>query len=97
MKAFKEIQSILSAHAAELHERYGITNLAVFGSVVRGEAAEKSDVDIMADIPLRLNLFDLMGVELYLSDLLGANVDLVPRGEIRQELRDRIISEAVPV
>jgi predicted nucleotidyltransferase len=58
MKTLSEIQSILRAHAAELHERFGISNLAMSGSVVRGEATEKSDVDILADIPLRLNLFD---------------------------------------
>lgn len=97
MKKFSEIRSILRAHAGELHDRYGITNLAVFGSVVRGEATEKSDVDILGDIPLRLNLFDLMEVELYLCDLLDANVDLIPRGEIRRELQDRILAEAVAV
>jgi predicted nucleotidyltransferase len=97
MKTFLEIRSILSEHVDKLRELYGITNLAVFGSVVRGEATEESDVDIVADIPIRLNLIELMGVELYLSDLLGANVDLIPRGEIRRELRDRILSEAKPV
>jgi predicted nucleotidyltransferase len=40
MKTLKEIQTILHAHADELRERYGITHLAVFGSVVRGEARE---------------------------------------------------------
>lgn len=97
MKTLSEIQTILRAHAGELRERYGISSLAVFGSVVRGEATEKSDVDILADIPLRLNLFDLMEAELYLCDILGANVDLIPRGELRQELRERILSEAIAV
>jgi hypothetical protein len=97
MKTLSEIQTILRSHADELRSRYGITNLAIFGSVVRGEATEKSDVDILADIPLRLNLIDLMGVELYLSDLLGMNVDLIPRGEIRRELRETILAEAMAV
>ena len=67
MKTLKEIKSILHDHSEELYERYGITNIAVFGSVVRGEVEEGSDIDILADVPLRLNLFDLMEVELYLS------------------------------
>lgn len=95
MKTFKEIQTILHGHAEELRGKYGITNLAVFGSVVRGEAREDSDVDLIADIPLSVNFIDLMGVELYLCDLLGMNVDLIPRGEIRRELRERILTEAV--
>jgi uncharacterized protein len=97
MKTFKEIQTILHAHTDELRDRYGITDLAVFGSVVRGEAREDSDVDILADVPLSVNFIDLMGVELYLCDLLGVNVDLIPRGEIRRELRERILTEAVPI
>lgn len=97
MKTLKEIKSILHEHSGELYERYGITNIAVFGSVARGEVVEESDIDILADVPLRLNLFDLMEVELYLCDLLGADVDLIPRSEIRRELRKQILSEAVPV
>jgi hypothetical protein len=97
MKTFGEIRTILHDHADELFRRYGVKNLAVFGSVVRGEARENSDVDILADVPLSVNFIDLMGVELYLCDLLGMNVDLIPRGEIRRELRERILSEAMPV
>jgi predicted nucleotidyltransferase len=97
MKTFKEIQTILHAHVDELRDRYGITDLAVFGSVVRGEAREDSDVDILADVPLSVNFIDLMGAELYLCDLLNVNVDLIPRGEKRRELRERILTEAVPI
>ena len=97
MKTLSEIRKILQDHAEILRLRYGITNIAVFGSVVRGEASENSDVDILADIPLSINFIDLMGVELYLCDMLGVNVDLVPRGEIRPQLRERILSEAVEI
>jgi len=97
MKTFAEIQAILVSHREELSERFGITNLAVFGSVVRGEARGGSDVDILADIPPHMNLFDLMGAELYLCDLLDMDVDLVSRAEIRPELRDAILAEAVSV
>jgi len=97
MKKHDEIVKILRSHTDELLQRYGITNIALFGSVVRGESTEKSDIDILADIPLSLNFIDLMGAELYLCDLLDANIDLIPRGEIRRELLERILSEAVAV
>ena len=97
MKTLSEIQAILHAHAADLHSRYGITRLEIFGSVVRGEAREKSDVDILAEFDRPISLFDLAGSENGLIDLLGVEVDLVPRRSVRSELRERIFSEAVPV
>ena len=97
MKSFNEIRKILRSHEDELRVRYGITNLSVFGSVARQEVREGSDIDIIADIPLHVNLFELMGAELFLSDLLGIDVDLISRKEIRQELRDRILAESVAI
>jgi uncharacterized protein len=97
MRTFGDIQTILASRREEFQHRFGITNLAVFGSVVRGEAREGSDVDILADIPPHMNLFDLMEAELYLCDLLDMDVDLVSRAEIRPELRERILAEAVTI
>ena len=78
MKSFTEIKSILNEHSSELLERYRITNLVVFGSIVRGEAWEGSDVDILADVPENMSLLGIISVENYLSDLLGMKVDLNP-------------------
>ena len=97
MKTFPEIQKIIHAHAGELHNRFGITKLSVFGSIVRGEAHEGSDVDILAEFDRPVSLFDLVGAENYLIDLLEMDVDLIPRRSVRHELKDRIFSEAVAV
>jgi predicted nucleotidyltransferase len=97
MKTFHEIQTILHAHSHELRERYGITNLAVFGSVVRGEAREDSDVDIIADVPENMSLLGIISVENYLSDMVGMKVDFIPRSDIRREFRDHILDEAVAI
>ena len=97
MKTLHEIRSILSAHVDELRDRYGITNIAVFGSVVRGEAREDSDVDILADFPLNIGLFELCSAENHLCDLLGMDVDLVPRNAVRSELQEQILGEAIAV
>lgn len=97
MKTLSEIQTILRQHASELRERYGITNLAIFGSVVRGEATEKSDVDMLAEVERPIGLIALCGAENYLEDLLGVKVDLVLRDGVRPELKERIYSEAVAV
>ncbi|MBN2035168.1 MAG: nucleotidyltransferase family protein [Chitinispirillaceae bacterium] len=97
MKTLEEIRVILHEHADELRERYHITNLAVFGSVARGEATEKSDVDVLADCASGMGLFELCSAENHLCDILGMEVDLVPRKGIRHEFRERILDEAVAV
>jgi predicted nucleotidyltransferase len=97
MNTFSEIKRILHEHAGELHERYGITNLAVFGSVVRDEATEKSDVDVLADFDRPIGLIRLCSAENYLIELLGREVDLIPRDEVRPELKEGIDREAVAV
>ena len=97
MKTLPQIQAILHTHTRDLRDRYGLTNLAVFGSVVRGEAREDSDVDVLADVERPIGLIALVGAENYLSDLLGAKVDLVLKRSVRRELQDQIFGEAVAV
>jgi predicted nucleotidyltransferase len=97
MKKLSEIIDILHAHSGELRERYGIVNLAVFGSVVRGEEKEGSDIDVLANIEKSISLLDIIDAEYYLSDLLGTKVDLVPARSVRPELKKHILEEAVPV
>jgi hypothetical protein len=97
MKKFDTIRTILHAHSSDLRSQYGITGLSVFGSVVRDEAQEGSDVDILATFNKPVGLLKLIDAEYYLSDLLGLKVDLIPSDEVRPELQQQIYSEAVPV
>ena len=97
MGQLSEVLAVLRANAGELDRMYGVRNLAVFGSVARGQATAHSDVDIVADVPLSVDVLKLMEIELHLRRLLNTEVDVVPRGEIRRELRDRVLSESVPV
>jgi uncharacterized protein len=97
MKTLSEIKSILRAHAPELHEKFGISELSVFGSVVRGEANADSDVDLLVVFDRPIGLFKLCSAENYLIALLGVEVDLVPREDVRPVFKERIYAEAVPV
>jgi len=97
MSRLSDVLDVLRVNAELLERQHGITNLAVFGSTARGQATEESDIDIVADVPLAVDVIRLMEIELHLRELLHADVDLVPRGEIRYELRARILDEAVPV
>jgi predicted nucleotidyltransferase len=98
MKSLFEIREILRSHKSDLEQRYGIGGLWVFGSVVRGEASEDSDIDLLATFSGgAIGLLGLLEVEYYLSELLGSKVDVIPWDEIRAELQEQIYREAVPV
>ena len=77
--------------------QYGITRAGIFGSVVRGEATPESDVDILVELDAEASLLDFIGVKLDLEDVLERRVDLVQYDAIRPRLRDRILSEEVPL
>ncbi len=75
-------------------ERFGVRELAVFGSVARGEASATSDLDVLVDF-VGLATFDgFMGLKLFLEDSLGVKVDLVTRAALKPRLRSRIEAEA---
>jgi len=77
--------------------KYGAYNVRVFGSVARGEADEKSDIDLLVDMEPNRSLFDLGGLWTDLQDLLGHNVDVVPEDCLRTRIRARVLKEAVPL
>lgn len=82
---------------AHVMDEFGVTELALFGSVARDEAGEDSDVDILVrfDGPATSKRF--FGVQFYLEDLLGCPVDLVTDKALRPELRPHVEHEAIRV
>ncbi|MEW5760037.1 MAG: nucleotidyltransferase family protein [Candidatus Thermoplasmatota archaeon] len=95
MRTLKEIQKILTVHKEELCRKYKIKEIGVFGSYVRGEQTEKSDVDIIVDFYELPDIFDLLRLERSLCRLLRCKVDVVRKQAIRKELRDRVLSEVI--
>jgi len=75
---------------------HGVGNVRVFGSVVRGAADEKSDVDFLVSIQ-ELKGWKYFGLEPALEQALGCEVDVVSDDAIHQLLKDRILAEAVPL
>jgi predicted nucleotidyltransferase len=72
-------------------------NPRVFGSVLRGEDEEGSDIDILVDALPGATLFDLGGLQMDLQDLLGVRVDLLTPEELPRQIRERIVAEAIPI
>ena len=78
MKTLEEIERILGEHREELRRKFKVKEIGIFGSYVRGEAKETSDVDILVDFyePIGWEIVDLKE---YLESLLGVKVDLVTK------------------
>ena len=75
--------------------KYGAYNVRVFGSVARGEADSKSDIDLLVNMEPERSLFDLGGLLMDLQDLLNCNVDVVTEDGLRDRIRERVLKEAI--
>ena len=78
-------------------QRFGVTQLALFGSTARDEAGDHSDVDILVGFDGPATSTRYFGVQFYLEDQLGCPVDLVTDKALRPELRSFIEKEAIDV
>lgn len=80
-----------------LAARHGAKNIRIFGSVVRGEADEQSDVDFLVEMEPGRSLLDMGGLLMDLQGLLGRKVDVVSERGLRARIRERVLREAVPL
>ena len=78
-----------------LAKRYGVRNIRVFGSVVRGEAGADSDIDLLVDMEPGRSLFDLGGFQMEMQTLLGRKVDVVTEKALHWYIRDQVLQEAI--
>ncbi len=97
MKTIREIKEILAKHREELESRFKVSEIGIFGSYVRKTQSKRSDVDILVEFKESISLLDLVKLENYLTSLLEVKVDLVPKEDIRTELKERILKEAIYV
>jgi predicted nucleotidyltransferase len=74
---------------------YGVESISLFGSVARGEAGPRSDVDLLVDVDDEVTLFGLSRLKHHLEDLLGMPVDLVTTDALRPQMRSSILAEAI--
>ena len=77
--------------------KHGARNIRIFGSVARGEADERSDIDFLVEMEPGRSLLDLGGLQYDLERLLECHVDVVTERGLKVRIRDRVLREAVPV
>ena len=92
----KEIIRIINKNRKVLNKNYSVKSVGIFGSFVRNEQVENSDIDILVEFsqPIGLKFFTL---ENYLSEILGLKVDLVTKGALKPIIREDILKEVIKI
>jgi len=93
----EEIRRTLQEHLPQLHNRYQVRSLGLFGSYVRGEEGSRSDLDILVEFERAPTFFQFIELEDDLSRLLGIKVDLVMKSALKPRIGEQILSEVVAV
>ena len=98
-KSLRRILQLLRNNLPEFKSRYKIKSLGVFGSYVRDDATEKSDLDVLVEFAetSHIGLFGLVGLQNDLSDLLGIEVDLIQEKTLRSPILENVLKEVVQV
>lgn len=77
--------------------KYKIAKLGVFGSYARNNESIDSDLDILVQFAQKISLFEIIELELQLSDALGIKVDLVTDKSLSKHIRPFVESELVTI
>jgi uncharacterized protein len=92
--AFEQNRDAIKAVIA----RYdSLRNPRLFGSTVKGDDHEGSDLDLLVDALPGTTYLHLCGLQIELEDLLGIKVDVRTPNEINLRYRDRVMAEARPI
>jgi predicted nucleotidyltransferase len=90
----------LQLHRAEVRrviELYRTRNARVFGSALRGEDTEYSDLDLLVDPTPDTTLFDIGAIRRELRELLGVPVDVITPRALPEKFRDTVLASARPI
>ena len=90
----KEIITKLEDNSDCLKEQFGVSQIGLFGSFVRGKEEEDSDVDLLVSFRKgRKDFFNYMRTKYYLEDLLGREVDLVTKPALKERINNHILNQ----
>ena len=87
----------IKQQALPIFKKAEVTKAALFGSYVRGDNTDDSDIDILVDLPKHATLIDLVGLKLDLEDTLHKKVDVVEYAGINKLIRDSLLQNQYPL
>ena len=97
MKNITEIKDIIDKRKPFLKSKFKVKSISVFGSYVKSEQNSDSDIDILVEFSKTIDLIEFIELENYLSDIIGAKVDLVMKSALKSRIKDNILNEAIPI
>ncbi len=97
MHQLEQIKQKLDQNLIQIKQQYHIKQLGIFGSYIRGEATENSDLDILVEFEPQASfgLLTFCELENYLSDLLTIKVDLVMKDGLKPHIGKNILQEVI--
>ena len=93
MQTAYKIIEIIKKHRESLKEEYGVKEIGIFGSYVRGEQRDVSDVDILVELEKPIGFVKFLKLEKRISDLLGVRVELVTKKALKPFIGQQILKE----
>ena len=93
MKNIEDIMKVIQLHKEDLRREYGVTEIGIFGSYIRGEQNDNSDVDILIELEKPIGFVRFMQLVKNISDLLGIKVDLVTKKALKPFIGRKILQE----
>ena len=90
------VLSTLNEHLKEINQ-FGVKSLALFGSTARNETTPDSDLDFLVEFEGAATLDGYMGLKFFLEDLFDKEVDLVIKADLKPQIRENVINEAINV
>jgi len=97
LKSIAQIREILKEYKEELREKYKVKEIGIFGSYIRDEQKEKSDLDILIEIEDSISLLKFVELENHLSDIIGVKADLVMKSALKPRIGKHILREVITV
>ncbi|MHA1452561.1 MAG: nucleotidyltransferase family protein [Promethearchaeota archaeon] len=92
-----QILEVLKENLGFLVSRYHVKTIGLFGSFVRDEASETSDVDILVEFSMPITLFEFINLEDLLSDIIGRKVDLVTKSGLKPLIKPHVLEDVLYV
>ncbi len=95
MRTLEEIKQVIRIQKPILIGKYSMKEIGIFGSYVRGEQRDNSDIDILIDFEEYPSLFEFVGIEDELGGYLGMKVDLVMKSGLKPKIGSHILKEVI--
>ena len=97
LKAAPHLAALPAEDILRVAEKFGVTNVRVFGSRARGDASPDSDLDLLVEYGQGMSLFDVIAFEQELGEVLGIRVESVSESSLHRVIKDKVLAEAVPL